>query len=120
MTDTELIELTSSIRLRSWIVSTYVESGSRLVSARIAEPPPDSRTSGAFDGLEGHFAVPESWTARQVYERLFCTIQYLQDHELREQFVVGDARPFDPHDPRELPGLQKDWFVEAQSAMRGF
>jgi hypothetical protein len=116
MTDDQLKALVASIRVDGW----DIECAGRTVGIMPAEPVPDvyDPTHLLFHFGEG-FKVPHAWTAEQVVRRIFAVLQFRTDHELRERFQVGDDRPFDAH-WLGVTGEQHDWFVEAESAVRGF
>lgn len=114
--DAELRALIERVHIPGWDVSVQ----GRTVILRASTPPPDARRDGMFDGLADHFEAPRSWDVMQVMRRLFANLQYLTDHELRERFTVDGYRPFDPHLPVSVTGRQKDWFVELESAVRGY
>jgi hypothetical protein len=103
------------IRYEGW---TFTMRDGLLLIAKDAAPG-DRDGDGVFYGYHDSF-VTSQMADVDVYTRAFCTLQYLNDHELREQFTVDGARPFDPHSPTSLTGFQKDWFVEHRSALRGY
>ncbi len=111
-----LDELIARVNFPGW--NFWVTS--RTVHLRVIETPEDSRKPDAeFVGLADSFVVGPDWTERQVLERLFCNLQYLVDHELREHFTLDGHCVFDPHHPT-VTGFQKEWFVERQSALAGY
>lgn len=116
MDDRELRGLVASIGLDGW--QFWVKD--RQVHLDPVCLPVDNRRPGQRLTTFGDpVFIPVDWDYQQVIERLFVTLQYLIDHELREQFTVAGERPFDAHDP-PVTGQQKDWFVEHQSALRGY
>ena len=110
--------LVASIRCDGWTVTV---TGNLVRVARTVLPE-DTRRPGrpvTFDYAD-HFHVYPNATAADVIRRVFATIQYLTDHELREQFTVAGHRVFEPHTDPPITGHQKDWWVEAQSAVDGY
>ena len=101
------------IELPGW--QFYVESDVMHV---VGPTPLNARGAGEFVGLRASFAI-KGMTDTQIARRAFATVQYLTDHELREHFLVDGARAFEPHDP-SVTGEQHDWWVEAESAVRGY
>jgi hypothetical protein len=59
------------------------------------------------------------WTSEQLAERVFVTMQFVLDHELREQFTVNNMRPYDAH-RLGVTGQQHDWFIEQRGALKGY
>lgn len=116
MTDSELRDLVASFHSERWC--SWVEG--RYVHVALFVPPIDrdhrDRRLAAFGD---YFLVDESRDADWVVERWFATLQFLSDHDLREDLTVAGVRPFESHDP-PLTGLQKEWFVEAKAAVRGY
>jgi hypothetical protein len=116
VTSSELDELIAGLYLPGWWFWTQ---GS-VVHLRVVDTPEDTRLPDAeFTGLADQFVVQPSWTDRDVLNRLFCNLQYLIDHELREHFTYAGVPVFDAHDP-PVTGFQKEWFVEHQSALAGY
>jgi hypothetical protein len=116
MIPSELDDLVGRVNFPGWNFWTV----NRTVHLRVIETPEDSRIPDAeFVGLADQFVVNPDWTEQQVLERLFCNLQYLVDHELREHFTLDGHCVFDPHNP-SVTGAQKDWFVERQSALAGY
>lgn len=121
MTDAELAALVASAVTPGWRLSVERFDRHRFVRVQAAVDPADTYNPSSTTGALGeHFVVPELWDAEQVTRRLFATIQFLTDHELRETFTVAGVRPFDPHRPVSVTGEQHEWFVERESAVRGF
>lgn len=111
-----LRELVDTIGLTGWRI--WVED--RYVHLDPDGLPVDNRHPGQQLTTFGDpIFVPAHWDWEMVIRRVFATLQYLIDHELREQFTVAGIRPFEAHDP-PVTGYQKDWFVEHQSAVRGY
>lgn len=106
------------VRCPGWVF--WVEDGN-VVHVNHDTPQVDSRVPGNYLGdLGDKFVVHEDWTRQDVAYRLFCHLQFLTDHELREHFVIGDWRPLDPHPEPAITGQQHDWWVEHASALRGY
>lgn len=70
--------------------------------------------------FEETLPVTAAWERDAIVRRVFAVLQFRTDHELREHFTVEGVRWFDAHKPVSLTGLQHDWFVEAESAVRGY
>lgn len=98
----------------------FTPSG-RTIRVELVAPPDDNRHSPPaplpWFGDDAFIAEPLGLGA--TVERVFCTLQYLRDHWLREEFTVNGVRWFETHDP-PVTGYQKDWWVERQSALRGY
>lgn len=97
-----------------------IETHPGVVRLELVDPPEDCRTPGRpFGGFHDEIPITRAYTPDDVIRRVFANVQYLRDHELREQFKVDGVRYFDPHDP-SVTGYQKEWFVERLSAVRGY
>ena len=121
MTDAELEAFIASVVAPGWCCTVEYADRHRFVRVRAAGTIIDTyfpeRTT---DALNEQFVVPDTWRRDALVNRLFATIQFLADHELRETFTVAGVRPFDPHEPVSVTGEQHDWFVERQAALRGY
>lgn len=105
------------MQLRGW--RFWIEHGDQLHMGLVV-PPDDNRHPGdRLDDFGDSFVVGADWLPERVIDRVFCHLQFLTDHELREQFTVDGVRVFEAHDP-SVTGEQHDWFVERQSALRGY
>lgn len=69
--------------------------------------------------LTQRFQLRPEWTLDDLWDELFTTLQYIQDHELREQLTVNGERRLEPH-TLGVTGPQKDWFVHRRSALKGY
>lgn len=116
MDDTALRELAGSLALIGW----RFWSEGRYLHLDPERFPLDNRNiERRLTAFGDPIFIPLHWDSETIIRRVFATLQYLIDHELREQFTVAGIRVFDSHDP-PVTGMQKDWFVEAQSAVRGY
>lgn len=116
MTDTELCALVATFRSERWCF--WVED--RYVHIALFVPPIDREHRDRRLATFGdYFLADPSRDAAWITARTFATLQFLSDHDLREDFTIAGARPFESHDP-PLTGYQKEWFVEHQSALRGY
>jgi hypothetical protein len=84
-----------------------------------SDPPLDNRNEGQYLDSYDDKVYISHMNRDQIIEEVFVTLQFLTDHELREQFTVDGERIFECHNP-PLTGMQHDWFVERKSALRGY
>ncbi len=104
--------------LRFEALGWTVIHANRCVTIVKVDAPADRGGAGEFDGYTRSFD-PFGMNEEQIWRRVFATIQFLEDHERRENFEVNGVRVLDPHDP-DITGLQQEWFIERESAVRGF
>lgn len=106
--------------LPGWKFWTDTDGTHTFMHVEMATPLLDNRSSNhRLFGFGDSFIIQPDWTDQQLIERVFVQLQYLIDHELREQFTVNGIRVFESHDP-PITGFQKEWFVEHASALRGY
>lgn len=116
MTDDDLRALVETTRCDGWVFT--VEAAT--VRVEKTPRPVDNRGTGLPLFVFGaDVQVGADCDRDQAIRRIFATVQFLADHELREQFTVGGGRPFEAHEP-PVTGHQRDWFVEHESAVRGY
>lgn len=115
----DLDALAASIICTGWRIWITRDADHEWIHVGAAELPTDNRNAGQLGEFGDRFVVPPSWTDTDVISRVFCTLQFLADHELREQFTVNGVRVFEPHEP-SVTGEQHDWFVEHRSALAGY
>jgi hypothetical protein len=89
-----------------------------VVLRKLVAPDDIREGHGTFDGLRREFST-SGMSEEHVINRVFATQQFLVDHELRDTFEVNGVRVFNPHEP-DVTGLQQDWFIEQQAAVRGY
>lgn len=108
------------MRIRGWSIDLLIHEGHRFIDLYLTETPANNRQPDVPLPKFGNLIdVPPTWGKDQIVRRVFATLQYLTDHELREQFMIGEMRPYEAHEP-SVTGEQKDWFVEHESAVRGY
>lgn len=122
MTRGDLAEWVATISVKGW--RFWIETdqnGHEFLHVGAVDQPANNRTGGRlWPPFGDYFLVRPEWSPEDIWTRLFCTLQYLQDHELREQFTVDGVRVFEAHTDPPVTGFQKEWFVEHQSALRGY
>lgn len=115
-----LDDLAARLHCRGWKFCVTRDAGHEWFRVGLVEPPDDNRHPGRrLDDFSDGFLVSPDWDERRIIERVFVTLQFLIDHELREQFTLDGMRVFEAHDP-SVTGEQHDWFVERKSALRGY
>lgn len=116
----ELIEFILGIQCRRWNFGIDLQGENRFLVITLKESVRDNRRPDfALKWFGDKILIPYDWDEERIYTRLFVTLQFLVDHELREDFTVRGNRVFESHDP-PLTGFQKEWFVEKESALLGY
>ncbi len=98
MTQQEIQDFISTIKCGDYLIDTYHESNRLGLFIRIRLMVKD-----VFTGLIGplmHRTIIDDqmeWTEGYLSGMILQEIEKLAIHEVREQFYVGDERPFNPH-----------------------
>lgn len=118
MTDQQVASLVASMDLPGW---GFRAEGQRVHVGLSVAPRDNRRPSEQLSSFSHHVNLDPDWDLGQVIRRVFAALQFLHDHWIREEFTVAGVRPFEAHagDPPFID-RQKAWYVEHESAVRGY